>query len=110
MKGNATPVCSSDKHSGRGSLVRSILISVVAAFAALTLGSAALAAPAAVLGAAYGANPPATAAAGSTIKVPITLLNTGDETWNAAAPNPVNLSYHWYRGGAAVVWEGVRTA
>jgi hypothetical protein len=65
------------------------------------LGSAALAAPAGVLGAAYGANPPATAAAGSTIKVPITLLNTGDETWNAAAPNPVNLSYHWYRGGAS---------
>ena len=90
--------------------MRLILTTLAAALAALTLGSAALAAPAGVLGAAYGATVPATATAGATITVPVVLFNNGDETWNATGPNPVNLSYHWYRAGSAIVWEGLRTA
>ena len=90
--------------------MRSILISLVAAIAAQALGSAAAAAPAAALGATYAATVPASAGAGTTIQVPVTLTNTGDEPWTTAGAGVVNLSYHWYTAaGAVVVWEGLRT-
>jgi hypothetical protein len=73
--------------------------------------STALAGPVARLSATYAATVPATAPAGATISVPVTVQNTGDETWNASGPGPVLLAYHWERaGGAIVVWEGLRTA
>ncbi len=57
------------------------------------------------------ATPPASAPAAGTIQIPVALTNTGNQTWNAAGANPVNLTYHWYdaAGTAAVVWDGVRT-
>ena len=71
----------------------------------------ALAAPTLRLSATYAATVPATAAAGSTISVPVTVQNTGDETWNATGPGPVLLAYHWESaGGVILVWEGLRTA
>jgi hypothetical protein len=83
------------------------------AVAALILGAAppALAAPVTALGATYAANVPATAAAGTTISVPVTVQNTGDEPWNVAPPGPVLLTYHWLSAeGATLVWEGMRTS
>lgn len=90
--------------------MRSLLVSLAIAVAAFALTSGAAAAPAAVLGATYAATVPATAGAGTTIQIPVTLTNTGNETWNTSGPNIVNLSYHWYApGGAVLVWEGLRT-
>jgi hypothetical protein len=74
-------------------------------------GHAAFAAPSAVLAATYTATVPSTAAADTLITVPVTVQNTGDETWNASGPGPVFLAYHWENpGGAILVWEGVRTS
>ena len=83
--------------------MRSILIAFAISLAALGLGSAAAAAPAAVLGATYAATVPATAGAGTTIAVPVTLTNSGDEPWTTGGSNLVNLSYHWYTSTGAVV-------
>jgi hypothetical protein len=62
------------------------------------------------LGATYVASVPTTAAANSTIAIPVTVQNTGDEPWNVAGPAPVLLAYHWLSaGGVELVWDGVRT-
>jgi SpoIID/LytB domain protein len=65
---------------------------------------------AAVFRALYAVGPlPAADPAQSTM-LPVTVRNDGNATWNATAPNPVNLSYHWYdASGALVLWEGTRT-
>ena len=58
----------------------------------------------------YQVAPPASAGAGTTLQLPVTLLNAGTDTWNAVGPNPVNLSYHWLDAfGKAAVWDGART-
>ncbi|HJW50206.1 MAG TPA: hypothetical protein VJ726_12395, partial [Candidatus Limnocylindria bacterium] len=77
----------------------------------LLLASPALAAPVPVLSATYTVpTPPTTLVQGATATVAITLQNIGNENWNAAGANPVNLSYHWYDGaGTAVMWNGSRT-
>ena len=42
--------------------------------------------------------------------VPIVVTNTGNFIWNAAGPNPVDLSYHWSdSSGTTVQWDGLRT-
>lgn len=89
--------------------MRSVLAALVAAVM-LALAASASAAPQGVLGATYAATVPASVGAGTTIQVPVTLTNTGNEVWNTSGPNIVNLSYHWYANGAVVVWEGLRTA
>jgi hypothetical protein len=45
-------------------------------------------------------------AANVTIAVPVTLRNTGDRAWPAAQ---VLVSYHWFRDGKLVVWDGERS-
>ncbi|MEA2660781.1 MAG: hypothetical protein QOH08_353, partial [Chloroflexota bacterium] len=84
---------------------------VLAVVAALLFNAApALAGPNASLFASYQLAPPMTAGAGTTIQVPVTLTNSGSEGWNAAGPNPVNLSFHWLdQIGRTVVWDGART-
>lgn len=43
--------------------------------------------------------------------VSVTVTNTGNQTWTAGGPNPVNLAYHIYDAtGATVVWDGARTS
>ncbi|HEV2010919.1 MAG TPA: SpoIID/LytB domain-containing protein [Candidatus Limnocylindria bacterium] len=83
----------------------------LAVVAALLFNSApALAGPNANLFASYQVAPPPSAGAGTTVQLPVTLTNSGTDTWNAAGPNPVNLSYHWLdQIGKAVVWDGART-
>jgi peptidoglycan hydrolase-like amidase len=81
--------------------------------AGLVAGTHAAAATATVLAAVYAVPipPPATIAASAVTQVSVQLTNTGTEAWNATGPNPVNLSFHWYdASGAAVVWDGARTA
>ncbi len=58
------------------------------------------------------AAPPSSAPAGGVLPVPVTLTNTGNQAWNFAGANPVNLTYHWYdaSGANAVVWDGARTS
>lgn len=91
--------------------MRSSIALLTCALLALAGGSSALAAPTSALGATYTAIVPASAAADSVIGVPLTVQNTGDETWNVAAPGPVLVTYHWENaGGAILVWEGVRTS
>jgi len=70
------------------------------------------AAPQGALAATYQATPPATAGAGTTIALPVTLSNpAGADAWTAGGANPVNLTYHWYDGaGNVVVWDGLRTS
>ena len=86
---------------------------IVASLIALLLtasGGVARAAPFGTLGASYAATVPATGAADTVLHIPVTVQNTGDETWNAAAPGPVLLTYHWLGAdGAILIWEGVRT-
>jgi hypothetical protein len=43
--------------------------------------------------------------------VPVTLTNTGGNTWDPWAPQPFRLSYHWLLSDAdrVVSWEGLRT-
>jgi SpoIID/LytB domain protein len=84
-----------------------LLAAVVAALSALP----AAAAPATTLAASYSATPPASAGAGTTLQLAVTLTNTGTEAWTAGGTTPVRLSYHWYdAAGAVVTWDGTRTA
>ncbi|MBI4288416.1 MAG: S8 family serine peptidase, partial [Chloroflexi bacterium] len=55
---------------------------------------------------------PTTLKPGETVSVPINLTNTGSLTWPKGGANPVNVSYHWLNAttGAAVVWDGLRSA
>jgi len=49
-------------------------------------------------------------AAGQSMQVPVTIINTGTDTWSKGGSNPFRLSYHWYdQSGANVVWDGLRT-
>ena len=42
--------------------------------------------------------------------VPVIVTNTGNQTWSAAGPNPINLAYHVFdASGRTVVWDGART-
>ena len=77
----------------------------------LLLATPVLAAPLPVLSATYTVPAPPTALVQSaTTPVSITLQNVGNEAWNIAGANPVNLSYHWYdAAGNAVLWDGPRT-
>ena len=82
----------------------------LAVVVALTTFQIPLPAAGATLLATYQAQPPASAPAGTTIQVPVTVTNAGTDLWNAAGPNPVGLSYHWADpAGKAVVWDGQRT-
>ena len=84
---------------------------IVAAAIVLWSGLPAAAMPGATLGATYAAQPPASAGAGTSIQLPVTLSNSGTEPWTAAGATPVHLSYHWYDpAGAVAVWDGARTA
>ena len=49
---------------------------------------------------------PEEVAANVTIAVPVTLRNNGDRAWPASQ---VLVSYHWFRDGKLVVWDGERT-
>jgi hypothetical protein len=91
--------------------VRLARLCLPAILTASLFASPALAAPVPVLSATYTVpTPPTTLVQGATATVPITLQNIGNEIWNAAGANPVNLSYHWYDGaGNAVMWNGSRT-
>jgi hypothetical protein len=52
-----------------------------------------------------------TIAARARVTVPVTLTNTGGNTWDPWAPQPFRLSYHWLLPDAdrVVSWEGLRT-
>ncbi len=91
-------------------MIRAIACLVASVVAGLATTGAALAAPEPVLSATYVATIPPSLGAGSSSMLAVTVTNTGDETWAASGPNPVNLAYHWYDGsGAVVVWDGART-
>jgi len=66
--------------------------------------------PAAPLyGAVYtGGNPPVGIKVGHVVTVPVTVQNTGAQTWPAGGA--FHLSYHWYSGAAEIVKDGDRTA
>ena len=49
---------------------------------------------------------PEEVAASARIAVPITLRNSGNRVWPASQ---VFVSYHWFRDGKLVVWDGERT-
>jgi hypothetical protein len=49
---------------------------------------------------------PEEAAANVTIAVPVTLRNNGDRAW---PQSQVLVSYHWFRDGKLVVWDGLRS-
>jgi len=91
---------------------------VLIAVALVAQAGAALAGPAPVpLAATYQAAPPAQLGAATSVKVPVTVTNTGEETWlgyDAGQPAQrfsTSLAYHWYDGaGNVVVWDGTRTA
>jgi SpoIID/LytB domain protein len=60
--------------------------------------------------AAFGAASPMSAYWGETKTLAVALTNSGNISWNATGPNPVNLSYHILdSAGRAVVWDGTRT-
>ena len=85
-----------------------ITLAVTAAIALNALPVAA--APVATLIATYQAAPPASAGAGTTLQLPVTLTNAGTDTWTGTGTTPVNLSYHWLdASGRAAVWDGART-
>jgi len=52
------------------------------------------------------AHVPQEAAPGLMLAVPLTLRNTGGRVWPASV---VYVSYHWFRDGALIVWDGERT-
>lgn len=52
------------------------------------------------------AHVPETVAPNVRIAIPVTLRNDGDRVWPASQ---VFVSYHWFRGGRLVVWDGERT-
>ena len=57
------------------------------------------------------ATPPTTIPAGGNAQIAVALTNTGNQIWNIAGANPVNLSLHWYdASGNTVLWDGPRTA
>ena len=59
-------------------------------------------------GAQYIVPPSAAGQAGGIVSVPVTLMNTGSQTWIGGQ---YNLSYHIYRAsGEVLVWDGMRTA
>jgi SpoIID/LytB domain protein len=93
------------------SLSRSRIAAAVCLVVAVLVQSApAAAGPNANLFATYQATVPISAGAGLQIQVPVTLTNSGTDTWNASGSNPVNLSYHWSDlSGRAVIWDGART-
>lgn len=97
-----------------------LLICALFAQSSWALGAAPSAAPiaqAAPFSATYNAAAPATMGAGADVAVPITLTNTGTETWKPFAPpaagpavGDVAISYHWYTAqGATLVWDGLRS-
>jgi hypothetical protein len=62
-----------------------------------------------VYGATYNVTGPIAAAANATVNVPLSITNTGSMAWLPGMQ--LNLAYHiWSASGAAVVWDGVRTA
>ena len=53
--------------------------------------------PSATTSATYAvAAPPTSIPAGANAQIAVALTNTGNQTWNTAGANPVNLSLHWY--------------
>lgn len=53
---------------------------------------------------------PRSATSGATFGARVTLTNTSQTAWSAAATDPVKLSYHWFdANGNVSVWDGVRT-
>ncbi len=59
----------------------------------------------------FGAVTLPTLVAGGTYTVNVPLTNAGTVPWNAQAPNPVLLSYHWFdAAGKIAVWDGARTS
>ena len=90
-------------------LIRWINLALVLAVALSPLVAPQRAAGATLL-AIYQVQAPASALAGTTVQVPVTVQNAGTEVWNGAGANPVNLSYHWTdAAGQTVVWDGPRT-
>src|SRR5207247_5216845 len=67
--------------------------------------------PSATTSATYAvATPPTAIPAGANAQIAVALTNTGNQTWNNAGANPVNLSLHWYdASGNTVLWDGPRT-
>ena len=67
--------------------------------------------PSATTSATYAvATPPTSIPAGANAQIAVALTNTGNQTWNIAGANPVNLSLHWYdASGNTVLWDGPRT-
>ncbi|MBI3522195.1 MAG: SpoIID/LytB domain-containing protein [Chloroflexi bacterium] len=58
----------------------------------------------------FGSVPIFTFVAGGSYSIDVPATNMGLAPWNAAAPNPVSLSYHWHDAqGNTMVWDGVRT-
>ncbi|MBI4288494.1 MAG: hypothetical protein HY671_08720, partial [Chloroflexi bacterium] len=57
-------------------------------------------------------NTPSTVKPGEQVNVSLTVANTGSLTWPKGGANPVVVSYHWLNAatGAAVVWDGLRSA
>ncbi|HEY7270101.1 MAG TPA: hypothetical protein VH951_09765, partial [Dehalococcoidia bacterium] len=57
---------------------------------------------------------PSTMSAGSTNPVSLSFTNSGTAIWNSAAPNQVDVSYHWKNGACngttTAVWDGARSA
>src|SRR6266511_485798 len=99
--------------------MRKGLVAAAAALLLLSQTGAALAGhPAVPLSATYQATIPASTGAATDVKVPVTLTNTGDETWELFGPplilagkGQVALAYHWYDAtGAVVVWDGLRSS
>jgi SpoIID/LytB domain protein len=87
-----------------------VAVGVAVVIALLFAATPAAAGPSANLVATYQVAPPTSAGAGTTLQLPVTVLNAGTDTWNAVGPNPVNLSYHWLDAfGKAAVWDGART-
>jgi peptidoglycan hydrolase-like amidase len=93
------------------SLPRRLVLPLALLVVSALLGNVSFATPLTTLNATYAVTAPPTATAvGMTMQIPVVVTNTGDEAWNAAGGNAVNLTYHWYDPlGQTVVWEGQRT-
>jgi peptidoglycan hydrolase-like amidase len=102
----------------RATFAASITFALLALFAPSAGALAAPAAQAAPFAASYNATMPLTMGAGVDTPIPVTVTNTGTETWQPFAPpatspslGQVSLSYHWYTtDDRLVVWEGLRSA
>lgn len=55
-------------------------------------------------------NTPTSLAMNQQVDVSVTLKNVGSTTWLKGGNNPVNLSYHWFKGNQVAVWDGLKTA